>query len=720
MKHIALILALLFPVSLTATPPAADVRVARKDRKFYRKAQEYFFFEEYNRAEPLLRQLTSQYPANATIHFEMGVCLFYSQTEKTRSLPWFEKALTIAGNDADELLLYYAGTAYQMQNRFDDAIRCYSAMRKYADSPDMEKSIVRLIETCENGKQFMAHPVQVRVQNLGDNVNSAYPDYAPVFTGDEKLLLFTSKRKGSTGGNIADDGHFFEDVYMSHNSGLNEGWTSAGRLDTSYRMKRKGPLRFLFTKAENVSEINTHDHDGSIAISPDGKKLYIFRYSDMWQASVNENGRWSRPKRLHESIDGKSSHEPSLCISPDGQWLYFVSDRPGGRGGKDIYRCQRSGDDSWGTPENLGPNINTEYDEESPCLSADGKLLYFSSEGHNSMGGFDVFRSPMENGRWMKPENLGYPINNGGDDVFYVPGRNGEYAYYASIQNNTLGDLDIYAIEYLQQTHRMHVLLAEAENGRPAGGARVWYTDRKNGRKNLLETDASGEAVFNFDPGASYDISIERDGYRPALTSITFPASASLSNCYQQILFSLKKNSAGTAGGQQIDVYSGLFDLDREAGAAGPAARASFMQGLDKENPRPDLLVTRLKEDYPSPADGPTPGSVLFNSIYFEIEKADLSEASRVELDRAADYMKQHSTQRFEILGYTDNTGSESFNRELSQKRAEAARQYLIGKGVDPGQLRTVPKGMNDPVNGNDNEENRRKNRRVEIRRVGS
>ncbi|TND06565.1 MAG: ompA [Bacteroidetes bacterium] len=719
MRHLAFPFALLFSFSLSADPPKVEKRVDRKDRKHYRKAQEYFFFEEYDRAVPLLRKLVEQYPSNATIYYEMGVCMYYSPTEKTRSLPWFEKALTIAGDKADEELLYYSATAYQMMNRFDDAIRCYTGMKKYADSPEMLKSIDRLIETCENGKKFMSKPVNVRVENLGDNVNSAYPDYAPVFTGDEKLLLFTSKRKGSTGGNIADDGYYFEDVYMSKNVGESGGWSNAGKLDTTYRMLRKGPFRFLFSKAENVSEINTHDHDGSIAIAPDGKKLYIFRYSDMWQAALGDGEKWSRPKRLHESIDGKSSHEPSLCISPDGKSLYFVSDRPKGLGGKDIYRCEKMGEDTWGTPMNLGPAVNTPYDEESPYISADGSTLYFSSEGHNSMGGFDVFKSVNENGLWTKPENLGYPINNGGDDIFYVPGKNTDYGYYASMQNNTLGDLDIYAVEYLRETHRLWVRILENTGNKPVDNAKVWFTNLQNGRKNLLGISTDGEALLNFEPGATYSIVVERDGYSPAKSEISFPAGPGLDNCYQEIRFSQTKNGASLTG-QEIVLFSLLFDVDKEIGEKPVGERATarvlFLEGLDKKNPRPGLQVNKVAEVYTDPVNDPAANSMVFNTIYFEFEKSELNEESRVELNRAAEYMKNNPALRFEVLGYTDNKGSESFNQELSQKRSAAAVQYLISKGISAERLRAVPKGKSDPVNGNDNEENRRKNRRVEIR----
>lgn len=717
MKRLLLLLAVSSAFSVFADP-GKTTRLQGKDRKFYRKAQEYFFFEEYDRAVPLLRKLSEQYPQNSIIHFELGVCMYYSPTDKMKSLPFFEKALNLAGNKADDELLYYAGTSYQMVNRFDDAIRCFSELKKKMETPDGIKSVDRLIETCNNGKKMMEHPLNVRIENLGDNVNSPYPDYAPVLTSGEQFMLFTSKREGTTGGNIDDDGYYFEDVYMSRNVGNNKGWSNSGKYDSTYKMTRKGPLRFLFTKAENVAEINTHDHDGSIAVSPDGNDLYIFRYSDIWKATVNENGHWSKPKRLHETIDGKSTHEPSLCISHDGNSLYFVSDRPGGLGGKDIYRAARMPDGSWGTPVNLGPSVNTAYDEESPYLDAEGKYLYFASEGHNSMGGFDIFKSPLENDKPGQPENLGYPINNGGDDIFFVPGAKGDYAYYASMQNNTLGDLDIYAVEFLKDAHRLWVKLIDNAGERPISDASVWFTNRENGRKNLLEVAPDGTAQFNFEPGASYTLSVDREGYHSAKAELHFPDDAKLDNCYQEIRFEFTKNESGAVNGQAITLTSGLFDVDKEIGRNGSgdmnAARSGYLASLDKANPRAGLVVNKVQETYDNSPTGPA--TVVFNTIYFEFEKSDLGEEARVELDRAADYMKRHPAVQFELYGYTDSKGSESFNTGLSQKRAESVKNYLLGKGVSAQQLHTIPKGMSDPVGLNDSEAGRRKNRRVEIR----
>ncbi len=717
MKRLLIALLLGTALHAVAAPAEKQERIERKDRKVFRKAQEFFFFEEYDRAEPILTKLITQYPNNAILHFQMGVCLYYSQTGKMSSMPWFEKAIAMAGTTATEEMWYYAGTTYQMNNRFDDAIRCYQELRKKMDTPEGIKSMNRLIETCENGKKLMGTPVAVRVENLGDNVNSPYPDYAPVFTSGDQLLLFTSKRKGTTGGNMDDEGHYFEDVYMSRNMSENGAWTSAGKLDTSYKMKRKGPLRYLFTKAENVSEINTHDHDGSIAVSPDGQKLYIYRYSDMWQATVNENGKWTRPKRMHEQIDGKSSHEPSMCISPDGNTMYFVSDRVGGFGGKDIYRAEKLANGNWGVPINLGPNVNTPYDEESPYVAADNQALYFASEGHNSMGGFDVFKSPNENGQWMKPENLGYPINNGGDDLFFVPCTAGDRCgYYASMQHNTLGDLDIYAIAKIEQTHRMTIHISD--NGKAVSNARVWYTNTQNGRKKLLEFTPEGFALFNFEPGVTYDISLERDGYKPAKTSISIPAETKLDNCVQEISYAFVANELRGITGQQIEMTTALFDVDAAAGTNGDnVQRLGFVTTLDKVNPRKDLVLQYLTEIYPEVVAGNnTNNAAAFNTVYFEFEKADLNEEARVELDRAAEYMNRNPNLRFEIYGYTDAKGSEQFNQELSARRAEAVKTYLLSKGVPPELLVLIPKGMSDPVSGNADEAGRRKNRRVEIR----
>ncbi|MFO0323220.1 MAG: hypothetical protein ACK504_12435 [Bacteroidota bacterium] len=328
---------------------------------------------------------------------------------------------------------FYLGKIYHLNNSFDEAIEYY---KKYKSIPEKERTIsdkdVDYYIVCsKNAKQFMKKPHNSIIKNLGDKINSEFDDYVPIISPDENRLYFTSRRKGSTG-NLNDVyGTFYEDVYVSEKT-ENDKWGTPQNIG---------------------SPINTNTHDACVAISFDGNQMMVYRTSedllsgDLYIVNAKPTG-WSDPVKLGVEINTPYI-ETSACFSSDEDIIYFSSNKPGGFGGKDLYRIKKLPNGKWSLPQNLGPTINTERDEDAPYLNSDGITLYFSSKGHNTMGEYDVFKSTLnsETNLFSEPENLGYPVNSVNNDIFFILNYNGTHGYYSSIKDDTFGGNDLYEID---------------------------------------------------------------------------------------------------------------------------------------------------------------------------------------------------------------------------------------------------------------------------------
>lgn len=417
-----------------------------KLNRIYRKADRLYSFTEYNKALPLYLTLLEKKPDDVIFNFRVGLCYLFSNVESQKSIRYLETARKNikTHNDSIAEIYYYSGYAYHLFNRFEEAIPEFKTAISLIDKNDSLDThfIDEEIEQCNYGKTLMQNQTDDRIFFLGQNINSIYPDYSPVITPDQSMLIFTSKRKGSTGNKITPEGDFYEDIFVAKNN--SDEWTVCSKLDSCF--VKPNFWASLFSPAKSIGNaINTNEHDASISLSPDGKKLFIYRFNAVWESEFN-NGIWNKPTKLNNYINGKRSHEPSVSLTIDGNTLYFVSERDGGFGGKDIYKSVKQADGTWGPAENLGPTINTEEDEEAPYIDPEDQTLYFSSLGHLSIGGFDVFKTKFENNEWKTPENLGYPINSGADDIFYIFNDKQNKGYISSVRKDGLGNFDIFAV----------------------------------------------------------------------------------------------------------------------------------------------------------------------------------------------------------------------------------------------------------------------------------
>src|SRR5690606_8291131 len=372
-------------------------------------------------------------PDNIRANFMAGR-LYLETVNKDRSSRYLERVYELDPNYRYDIT-YLIGRGYHLGMDFENALRYYRMYeaktmsdKNYRGSDKVALSEVqRRITECENGLEFIANPAHFSIVNLGPEINSEWRDYAPVLNEDETIMIFTSRRKeGNLNENVDVDNIPFEDIFISK------------KIDGKW------------TKAENIGNvINTSSHDSNLALSADGQQLYIYSDENEGDILVSEqkNGVWSPPVPLSDAINS-SFMENSVSISPDRQLLFFASNRPGGYGGIDIYVSEKDKRGNWGKSKNLGPVINTEFDEEGPFIDYDGKTLYFSSMGHKGMGGHDIFKSEYDSvaQEWTTPVNLGYPINTPDNDIYFVSTKDGKRGYYASVRSDGMGYTDIYMV----------------------------------------------------------------------------------------------------------------------------------------------------------------------------------------------------------------------------------------------------------------------------------
>jgi hypothetical protein len=315
-------------------------------------------------------------PKNAKAFFMAGQSIMLS-LRKEKSLPYYKKAYGLDPK-VDPDILYHLGQAYHYSELFDSAIYCYNYYsRLLARSMDYEKvkkinEVNRKIFECYNAKIMMQHPVNVTISHLDEKINSEYPDYAPGIDAQESYMIFTTRRPdGNTNARVAADHEYYEDIFFSNK--VNGAWTSAQNL---------------------IGPLNTNYHNASINLSPDGKEMLLYHDSnggDIFISFLKADGTWSAP----EDLEGINTPyiENSATITSDDKTIYFTTNRPGGYGGTDIYKCTMDSKGRWMNPQNLGDLVNTEMDEDAVFISASGKHLYFSSNGHSGMGDLDIYRA---------------------------------------------------------------------------------------------------------------------------------------------------------------------------------------------------------------------------------------------------------------------------------------------------------------------------------------
>jgi len=612
----------------------------------------------YSAVRPLYMDLYKQDTTNMNMAFRLGVCFLNSRRERIRAIYYLAQAVTSVSVNYKErsykernapIIAYkFLGDAYHLNYQFDKAIVAYGKyVSVMTDNKSMEKEslaeINRKMEMCKTGKRLVSDPLNVKIQNIGSSVNSIYADYAPVLSADQSRLFFTSRRLGTTGGKKDKEGNFMEDIYESD------------RLDTGW------------TQAKNIGvPINTDGNEATVGISPDGQTILIYK-DDLGDGNIYsttlEGDFWSKPVKLNDNINSKF-WEPSAFISADGSTLYFTSNRPGGYGGRDLYTSKRNAGGDWGKAENMGPSINTPYDEDAPFIHPDGVTLFFSSNGHNTMGGFDVFSSLLsDDAKWSEPINVGYPINTTDDDIYYVVSPDSRKAYFSSFRAGGFGEKDNYMVTFLDRKETPLTLMKGIINddgNKSSKNVEITVTDNETGQVVGVyhANNKTGQFLFILIPGKNYNITYQSQGH---------------------LFFSEN---------MEIPRESNYYELNR-AVSLDPISVGS---------------------------------KITLNNIFFDFDKASLRQASNVELNNLFILLKGNPNMKVEISGYTDNKGDDVYNQKLSEERAEAVVNNLIAKGIEVSRLKATGYGKTEPIapnskaDGKDNPEGRQLNRRAELK----
>lgn len=694
---------------------------------------------------------------NANINYKLGFCYLQSATEKNKALPFLEKAIQNVSHNyndmeprekkAPENAYYLLGTAYRLANRFEESNTYFNKFKGIVGDHNKElvTDIDKQVETNHTAAELTKDTAVVTIVNLGDSVNSSYPEYSPVVSADESTLIFTSRRPGSTGNDKTDNDQFFEDIYYctKRDDGT---WSSP---------KSIGP------------SINSNDNEADIGLSADGQQLFVYRGvngGDIYYSEL-EGETWGHLIPLNSNINTKA-WETHATLSLDGTTLYFVSDREGGLGGRDIWRCVKLPNGQWSMPLNLGPTINTPYDEDAPFIHPDGVTLFFSSTGHKNMGGFDIFKSTKDDdGKWSEPENLKAPINTTDDDIFYVQSVDGKRGYFSSVRPNGKGEKDIYMINYEQSIVEPLALLKgyltfDGSTKVPSD-VHIMATDMESGLvvQDVRPNAVSGKYILILNPGNSgktYTVSFEAEGYQPVNETITIPANASYQEINKELslrVINLESKVLGTisvAGkvknqedklipgvkivikdnlsGKLIDTYytssdsgSYYFVLNRGQNYnISYEAEGYLFQSENVNVPKQPEFSTLTKNIVLEKVKAGA--KIVLNNIFFDSNKATLRKESNLELEKVIALMKDYPDLKIEVAGHTDSKGNDAANLKLSQMRAQSVVAALVKKGIDAKRLvakgygETVPVADNNLPNGKPDLKGMQLNRRVELK----
>jgi outer membrane protein OmpA-like peptidoglycan-associated protein/tetratricopeptide (TPR) repeat protein len=507
-------------------------------------------------------------------------------------------------------------------------------LEKYLSYPDLSPETAflakKLLADCKFSIEAVKHPVPFKPVNMGPAINTADNEYLPTATADESVLIFTREIDSK------------EDLYQSIK--VDGQWQKATYLS---------------------DQINTPEYnEGAQSITQDGKYLFFtgcnrpdgLGHCDIYIAAKKGDG-WGKPVDLSPPVN-TAGWESQPSISADGRTLYFSSNRKGGYGGYDLWKSTLT-DKGWGEPENLGPNINTQFNEQTPFIHADDSTLYFCSDGWPGLGGKDLFVSRLgKDGKWQKPTNLGYPINSNGDENGLTLTAEGSHAFFSSNSLDGYGGYDIYTFE-LPENVRPHIVtyvkgvVDDAKDMHPLEAAVEIIDLQKNVSVYQDYSDPDkGDFLATLTAGKNYGLNISKSGY---------------------LFYSQNFSLVGHDGTKPYDI-------------------TVLLQPIEIGN------------------------KVILNNIFFDTNKFDLKPESLSELQKLVDFLSLNPTLKIEISGHTDNMGNDQLNQTLSENRAKAVYQFLIESKIDASRLVYKGYGKTQPIAPNDTDEGRGKNRRTEFK----
>ena len=617
----------------------AQVPLSTKNKKaieLYVEADNYRVRGQFNQAISLLQQAIEKDKNFSEAYFRLGVT-FKMMRDLDRSTKSYEAGLYLTVDQKKQKGYFFElGDNYLQVGNYEKA---RDFLTRYLDSEMLNRVKVDqaalwkrtaeyAIKNKRNISGFVPRP-------LGDTVNCFPMQYFPVLTADEQELIFT-RRLGESN---EDD----EDLVITKKDSLGH-----------------------WQKPESISpNVNSEFNEGTCSISADGRQLIFtsclgrkgFGNCDLFQ-SLKVGGIWSQPLNMGPQINS-AAWESQPSLSADGRVLYFLSDRKGGLGNRDIYVSHQIEPNKWTKAENLGSKINTSYDEISPFVHANGRTLFFAANGRLGFGGYDLFRSEKENGEWQEPINFGYPVNNHEDQFSLFITADGKRGYYSHEEGskNTSGKIyEITVPEELQIKFRSNYVkgkVRDRKSGLPLNARIELYNVVTNELVSFVNSDSiTGEYLMVLTQGSEYGLFVNKKDY-----------------VFQSLNFN----------------YESEINIE-------PVVVNVFL-------------------------DRVTVGAIsVLKNIFFEFDKYDLQDKSKTELEKMVRFLTENPLIKIEIGGHTDNDGSPAYNLKLSQNRAQSVASYLLQYGIDIKRISQKGYGADRPIQPNDSEENKQANRRIEFK----
>jgi len=691
-----------------------DKNLTKKEAKvMLEKAELNFSDKNYIEALNQFTQLYNYKPNDLYYKLMMGICYTYDPAQKQKSIEIIEQVKVT--NPEYNLVNFYLGKAYAVNYDFDKAVNLFNMFLTRATNEDATQKgmATQMIENCKNAKEILADTIKQNVvENIKYPINSQYSEYVPVISADESVIIFTYRGIKSKGAEDIEKSMgaeaYMEDVFISYKK--NGEWTEPVSIGDN---------------------INSKEHDAAIALSVDGHTLFIYKTdggkNDIYVSHLKGKD-WTKPERLRGDVNHNKSWEGSCSLSANGKTLYFASDRDGGLGGRDIYKADKQADGSWKNVVNLGPNVNTAFNDDAPFIHPDNITLFFSSEGHTSIGGYDIFSTISDGfGGFGEPKNLGYPINTIDDNRYFVLSASGKTGYYSGGGVNSIGEQDIFKIITGKiEKPVLALLLGKVYfDDVPTGSMMSLYKHAEGELEGTFVSNAeSGKYVMALTPGV-YEIEVELESGEIVSDSIR------LNDITEYVVLH-----------KDFRIYSDTNLIVKND----PSLEELLAAELKKEDKTIDTLFTdNIDADIElAPMDAGR--TFTLNNIEYDFDKSTLRSVSKTELDRLVVILNEHKDIKVEISSHTDakrnvemakrafkqrgevytkeahDKMSKRYNNRLSQRRANSVTNYLIKKGIAKSRLVAKGYGEEKPIadntnsDGTDNPAGRQKNRRTEFK----